>query len=707
MQTVLEPAATATAPTPSRRGLLHRLTSRELAHYPATKPRMLNLGIVVLITIVLYYQAYVAGAVSTNIIREFHMSFTWYVNMIVVSYALGALASLCAGLADKYGRANLVVGGMLITSLLSMVGIPNAHSKYAFGALFVIIGFVEGVILVATPALIRDFSPQMGRSTAMAAWTLGPVIGSFVVSLVVSNTSDSTPWQDQYIACGATGLVVFAIALFGLRELAPRLRDQLMVSARDRMLVEARAKGINVEASLRKPFKQLFKLDVVGSAFAISVFLIIYFLAVGFFPVFFQTVFGFSRSDANAISNWFWGAQAIALLLAGYLSDRTRVRKPFMLFGAIGTIVATLLFALHTTDTSTSYTTFIVIVVLIAAFVGITYAPWMASFTETVEKRNPALTASGLAIWGLIIRTVVAISVFTLPHVVTTVTTLVADGPAVKAAVTGTDPKLNAAENAAVKAIAADPSIVAKTKSLAAKYQPELATAAKIDTATKAALIAEPTNPLTQVKALGEIAGLPATDVAKVIQLSKQDAAALATVQAIDQGTKKALLTNPGNTTAQVKAVTEIAAAFHITPAEAGARLAAVAAVPSADLAFMAKNAPAVQTAAKELSALGAMPKADKVYLATWGPKLTDPKVAASLTYLQKTAPGVQQAKADTAKQWQRYLFVAIGGQLVFIPLIFVMAGFWSPRRARKQAAQHEVWVNAELAKLAREQRTV
>ncbi len=30
------------------------------------------------------------------------------------------------------------------------------------------------------------------------------------------------------------------------------------------------------------------------------------------------------------------------------------------------------------------------------------YTPWMASFTEIVEARNPALTATGLAIWGWI-----------------------------------------------------------------------------------------------------------------------------------------------------------------------------------------------------------------------------------------------------------------------------------------------------------------
>jgi hypothetical protein len=45
------------------------------------------------------------------------------------------------------------------------------------------------------------------------------------------------PWQDQFVICGVIGLVVGAIALVGLRELSPRLRDQLMVSLRDRALI--------------------------------------------------------------------------------------------------------------------------------------------------------------------------------------------------------------------------------------------------------------------------------------------------------------------------------------------------------------------------------------------------------------------------------------------------------------------------------------
>ena len=111
------------------------------------------------------------------------------------------------------------------------------------------VGFVEGMCLVATPALIRDFSPQVGRATAMGFWTSGPVLGSLIVAVVGSahhpgHRPDTRFWTHEYLICGIAGLVVFLIALVGLRELSPRLRDQLMVTMHDRALIEARAKGL-------------------------------------------------------------------------------------------------------------------------------------------------------------------------------------------------------------------------------------------------------------------------------------------------------------------------------------------------------------------------------------------------------------------------------------------------------------------------------
>src|ERR1700728_1387407 len=218
------------------------LWRRQIDHYPETRHRMWYLGIVVSVTVILYYQFYIAGAVSPTIIADYGMTFPFYVYITVVANAVGAFGSLAAGLADRWGRAILVAYGVLITGLLALIGIPNVSGKWAFAVLFCAIGLVEGVILVATPALIRDFSPQLGRASAMGFWTLGPVIGSLVVAVVSSNTLNHlAAWQDQFIIAGVVGLIVGVVALFGLKELSPRLRDQLMVAIKDRALLEARA----------------------------------------------------------------------------------------------------------------------------------------------------------------------------------------------------------------------------------------------------------------------------------------------------------------------------------------------------------------------------------------------------------------------------------------------------------------------------------
>ena len=179
---------TATVNGAAPAGAVQGLWRRQIDHYPDTRHPMSYLGIVVAVTIILYYQFYIAGAVSPTIIADYGMTFPFYVYITVVANAVGAFGSLGSGLADRWGRANLVAYGLLIVGLLVLFGIPNASGKWTYAVLFAVIGLVEGVILVATPALIRDFSPQLGRASAMGFWTLGPVVASLLVAVVSSNT---------------------------------------------------------------------------------------------------------------------------------------------------------------------------------------------------------------------------------------------------------------------------------------------------------------------------------------------------------------------------------------------------------------------------------------------------------------------------------------------------------------------------------------
>jgi MFS family permease len=400
-----------------------RLWNRQLHGYPNTGPRLWYLTVAVLATVILYYELYVGGGVAPLILEHFKMSFTFYVNMLVVSNLVGAFASLAAGLADRWGRANLVAYGLLVTGVMMFV-LPSAPNALVFAVLTIVVGVVEGMILVATPALVRDFSPQLGRASAMGFWTLGPVVGSLIVSAVATLTLPRlVTWESQFYIVGVAGVVMFVVALFGLRELSPGMRDQVMVSVRDAKVVEARAKEVTVDLS--HPWRQMMHADIILPALGISIFLLIYYTAVAFFTIYLTTIFAFSTSQANGLNAWYWAVDGVALVVAGVLSDRLRVRKPFMVVGTVIAVVMTIVFLTRATHPDTSYTSLAVIISLLAAGLAIAYAPWMAAFTETIERRNPALSATGLAVWGWLLRIVVTASLFFVPYVVGSMNTLV------------------------------------------------------------------------------------------------------------------------------------------------------------------------------------------------------------------------------------------------------------------------------------------
>ena len=148
------------------------------------------------------------------------------------------------------------------------------------------------------------------------------------------------------------------------------------------------------------------------------------------------------------------------MVVVGIVSDRLRVRKPFMMIGGVGAVAMGLVFAALATHPHTSYGTFVVVIMVMSASRGVAYAPWMAAYTETLEARNPALVATGLAIWGWILRLVAAISFLVVPFVVPSATPVADYGP--------------------------------QASALQARYATQIATLKRIEPATLAELQADP-----------------------------------------------------------------------------------------------------------------------------------------------------------------------------------------------------------------------
>jgi ACS family D-galactonate transporter-like MFS transporter len=668
-------SGTAAQPVSTRPGWVDWLLKRQLDSYPETRPRVTYLAITVLATITLYYELYVGGSVSTLILANLHMSFTFFVLTLAFGALIGAFGSLFAGITDRLGRANLVVFGLFFTGVFVALIMPTATNKWVFTAESWVVGFVEGICLVATPALIRDFSPQVGRATAMGFWTSGPVIGSLIVSVVGSATvpavvNNDRFWTHEYRICGIAGLVVFVIALIGLKELSPKLRDQLMVTMRDRALIEAKAKGLteaDIEAALRHPFRQLLKTDVIVSSIAVSIMLLIYYTAVAFAVIYLTTVFGLSVKDANGLGNWNWGFNVIAVILVGIISDRFRVRKPFMVIGGVLAAIMTVVY-LEQAGHHPGYYSLALMLALLSLGLGIAYTPWMASFTETVEARNPALIATGLAIWGWIIRIVVFLAYLCLPLVVNTVTPLVNYGAQVQAYATQYQSQLAFAT--------AHPDVVA--------------TAQKIPPNVLASAQAIPPNVLTIVK----------TDSVQLANAQKF-APQLAVIQAHPALFAK-LATYPS--------------ASKIPPALLGQAIAASGggAKGIAMLTSIATNKAAINgviAAAPQLQQVA--PYATQLRtIAPYSAQLnTIAPYSAQLTALSKVPPGVftylkahaadvQNAAAKTAGQWKTWYWICFGGIIFFLLSIPLLRGRWRTRDAKRDEAEHEAKVQEELAKL-------
>jgi MFS family permease len=626
-------AGAAAHPVPSQPRWLASIANRQLDTYPDTGARVTYLAITVLATITLYYELYVGGAVSTLLLTNLHMSFTFYVVTIAFGNLLGAFGSVFAGLTDRLGRANLVVYGLLFTGLYVAFVIPASIDKWTFTITSFVVGIIEGICLVATPALIRDFSPQVGRATAMGFWTAGPVLGSLIVSVVGSATipaivTNSGFWTHEYRICGIAGLVVFVIAFFGLRELSPQLRDQLMVTMRDRALIEARAKGLteaDIEAAMRHPFRQLLKADIIISAFAVSVMLLFYYTAVGFSVIYLNSVFAFSLKDANGLGNWTWGFNVIAVILIGVISDRFRVRKPFMVLGGVLAAIMTVVY-LGQAGHHPSYYTLALMLAALSFGLGVAYTPWMASYTETVEARNPALTATGLAIWGWIIRMVVVLSFLMIPVVINTVTPLVNYGATVQAYSTKYSSELAFAQS--------HPQVVAT----ATKYKTQLANAQKF--APELAIIQAHPALFTQLAKYPDPSQIPPKLAAQAVAAAGGGAKGIAEL---------------GTIAANKDAINGVIA--------------------------VAPQLQSLAPYAAQLTALSKIP-----------PNVT--------SYLQEHGPAVQKAAATTASQWKTWYWICFGGIIFFLLSIPLLRGRWRPRDARRDEAEHEAMVQAELSRL-------
>lgn len=387
--------------------------ARQLDRYPARTRRMWLLLMAVVASLIGSYEAEISPVLPL-MLRGLGMTLATYGLIAGVSVIVGAVAAAASGpLADRWGRVTLLVPSLFLTGLcdLAMVLIRNPGELLLLRC---ILSFIEGFAATTTAGLIRDFSPRMGRATAYGFWTWGPVGANFMAAAIAGLTLPIfLTWQSQFLIMGCIALVLTIVVAFNVADLSPGLRAQVINTEAEGHALgtgERQVKVGRVRELLGHP-------HIWAHVLGITSWLVLYETLVYYGPTMLVDSFHISAASAAGVMAYFWILNLGSLIVAGIVSDRLRLRKPVSLVGGIcSTIVMAYLIARIGAAAGTAEIS--ALGAVLGMFLGVTYGPWMANFSENLEDIRPSLQATGWGLWGFCVRVMVVILVIVAPLVV-------------------------------------------------------------------------------------------------------------------------------------------------------------------------------------------------------------------------------------------------------------------------------------------------
>jgi len=405
----------------TQRNYVSWLWKRDLTAYPKGAYRWLLLFLVVAGGICLTSLGLVISSISPLLVTQTGMSTSFYSYLLVVAGLVGATTAYFSALSDRIGRANLVVWGALAAGLIAYFGVPSAHTKWEFAVWYCVMGFADGISLVGTYTLMRDFTPQTGRATAMGVNTLGTGASALLISFFGSRLlAHTTDWRVMLHLTGGSALVTFVVLLLLLRELPPHLRAHTVATVKDEDVIERTTSAsedaqVIAEASSLEKWKRVATPKIISANVAIMLYLVIFVTASGFLTLYNVEVQHMTLAQANDLATLYWAANCVALVGFGLLSDWLLVRKPVMFAGAV-IVVISVVFVM--TAQQPSYWRLAVPLIFWSVGMGGGFSPWFAAFSEDAEALNPALVGTVFAIFGVFDRLSSVIAGLVIPHVI-------------------------------------------------------------------------------------------------------------------------------------------------------------------------------------------------------------------------------------------------------------------------------------------------
>jgi OPA family glycerol-3-phosphate transporter-like MFS transporter len=385
---------------------------RELDEYPEGLRRLWILAMAVLAVLIGSYEAQIAPVVPL-LLDDLDMDLVTYGSVSAVAAVAGAVAAAIGGrLTDHLGRVRLLVPLMLLTALCCLA-MTLVHSPRDLLVARVVLAFVDGMALASTAPLVRDFSPRLGRAQAFGFWTWGPVGASLLASGMAAWTlpvfHDS--WRSQFVIMGVVSLVMSVVIATNIADLSPRLRARIRQSERQVVwtaTVVGKARGRDL----------LVRPRLWAHAVGISLWLVMYLTLTKYGPTMLVDSFGVSTARASAIMSAFWMFDLVVLIAVGRVSDRLRLRKPFVLGGTLVAVLVAGYLAVLMGRPSVPAGQLMVTGALLGSSLAAAFGPWLANYSEDAEDVDPRLQGTAWGIFGFVSRIMAVLVLLAVPPVV-------------------------------------------------------------------------------------------------------------------------------------------------------------------------------------------------------------------------------------------------------------------------------------------------
>ena len=133
----------------------------------------------------------------------------------VIFYSI--LAAPVARWADRGSRRTIITWGLVIWSGMTALG-GIARNAFQLTLSRFGVGVGEAAGTAPSSSMISDFFPGSRRSSAMAIYQLGPVIGGFLGYFVGGWVNHSYGWHAAFFVAGVPGLLVALLFRYTVRE---------------------------------------------------------------------------------------------------------------------------------------------------------------------------------------------------------------------------------------------------------------------------------------------------------------------------------------------------------------------------------------------------------------------------------------------------------------------------------------------------------